>query len=357
MRLAPGILFLCIVSVLPAWSSDWRATRAEGDRYDLDKDNDRAMAAYVKAIGELPKNEVATRLELETMILTKKLKHDRFDEVSRKLDRLLDSINALQKEKKDTPAIILALSALHEECVGKRRQKVSRETRLLLLSMMEKISLRCLPGTLTYSCWTDMLGGYRDAGDAKLTLAFARRVAAHVKVADKKRKQFEWQLVAIEKACGEPLNFQKKVNRALGSDSYFEELAEASRGQMTTGDFAGADSTLSLLEKECVKRSDLSKGRMAVIEYERMKAAIMKDDFKQAVTRARKVMQLDQDRKSGLYKNALDALILSLERSGDSKQASQMREYKSRLKLAGSYDFLVEEEREATADSVRRRGR
>ncbi|MBK9204287.1 MAG: hypothetical protein IPL73_17995 [Candidatus Obscuribacter sp.] len=109
------ITYPCVFIAQVHASAIWESERALGDKCDIDKRGEEALAHYRLALKSLPASDLINKADLQTLVILQLVKLKRDDQASLELNLLVNQMRQLGGQHAATDRLLYSLTALAEE--------------------------------------------------------------------------------------------------------------------------------------------------------------------------------------------------------------------------------------------------
>jgi hypothetical protein len=334
---------------------DWRSERQLGIRDEYGKNFPAALVHYKKALGSAPldtKNESTNlRVQIQCQIATCYLRQEQRLKALPYIDSLLVSAASLRARDAIKADTEMYLVALVEECeanhagLAKTSWKEWQEYNML----SQRICEVAVPSMITPDRYSMRARCFLAAGDRPAALKYLNAYMKTLSPADSHYLEMQLQQAALKNFVGQPEMLRDLSVRLAKSRSPAEVACLVGAAQKWATDYAGADKTLSSAYENLEKQKKLSKIDRINLLNTRLDNSLDCGRWPEAEALARQCLALNPPER--IRNLCLTALSVSLARQGKGKEAVRVDEQKRK----STYSFLEEEERDAAAETVKRR--
>lgn len=359
LKLLTTAAFLFGASLFAMQSSlalgDWQAERKLGIREEFGKNFPAALVHYKKALGAAPVDSKIEsknlRVQLQCQIATCYLRQEQRLKALPYIDSLLVSAAALRAKDEIKADTEMYLVALVEECelnhasLAKTSWKEWQEYDMLSQHICEM----ALPAMITPDRYSKRARAFLAAGDRPGALKYLNSYMKTLSPADSHYLEMQLQQAALKNFVGQPEMLRDLSIRLAKSRSPAEVACLVGAAQKWATDYVAADKTLSSAYDNLEKQRKLSKIDRINLLSTRLDNSLDCGRWAEAEVLARRCLALAPPER--IRNLCLTALSVSLARQGKGKEAVQVNDQKRR----STYSFIEDEERDATAETFKRR--
>jgi tetratricopeptide (TPR) repeat protein len=334
---------------------DWRDEREQGIRLEMAKNFATALVHFKKALAAVPTDSKAEtinfRVQLQCQIATCYLRQEQRLKALPYIDSLLVSAAALRASDSIKADTEMYLVALVEECdsnhsnVAKASWKTWQEYNML----SQKICEMALPAMLTPNRYSSRARCFLAAGDRPGALKFLSAYMTKLSPSDPHYLDMQLKQAALKNFLNQPDMLRDLSLRLAKSKLAAEVACLVGQAQTWATDYVAADKTLASAYDKLEKQKKLSKVDRINLLNTRLDNSLDCGRWTEAEALARQCLALSPPER--IRNLCLTALSVSLARQGKAKEAVSINEQKRK----SNYSFLEDEERDATAETVKRR--
>lgn len=334
---------------------DWRTEREQGIRLEFAKNFSGALLHYKKALDAAPAANTTDatnlRLQLQCQIATCYLRQEQRLKALPYIDSLLNSAAKLRASNAMKADSEMYLVALVEDCdsnhasLAKVNLKEWQEYNLL----SQRICELALPATLTPERYAYRARCFIAVGDRAGALKFFQ--AAMKKIPSSDPHYFDMQLkqAALENLLNQP-EMLRRLNIVMAKTKSPVEVACAiGAAQTWATDYATAEKTLASIYNKLDQQKKLTKVERINLLNTRLDNSLDCGRWVEAEKLARQCLALNPPER--IRNLCLTALSVCAARLGKVKEAAQL----NAQRRSATFGFIEEEERDATAEIIRRR--
>ncbi len=334
---------------------DWRSERQLGIREEYGKNFPAALVHYKKALGAAPVDAKIEsknlRVQLQCQIATCYLRQEQRLKALPYIDSLLVSAAALRAKDEIKADTEMYLVALEEECdsnhaeLAKTSWKEWQEYNML----SQRICEAALPSMINPGRYSQRARYFLAASDQPGALKYLNSYMKTLSPADSHYLEMQLKQAALQNFLNQPEMLRDLSIRLAKSKSAAEVACLVGAAQTWATDYVGADKTLSRAYDTLDKQKKLSKIDRINLLNTRLDNSLDCGRWVEAEALARRCLALNPPER--IRNLCLTALSVSLTRQGKAKEAVRINEQKRR----STYSFLEEEERDASAETLKRR--
>ncbi len=334
---------------------DWRSERQLGIREEYGKNFPAALVHYKKALGAAPVDSKIEsknlRVQLQCQVATCYLRQEQRLKALPYIDSLLVSAAALRAKDEIKADTEMYLVALVEECelnhasLAKTSWKEWQEYDMLSQHICEM----ALPSMITPGRYSKRARAFLAASDRPGALKYLNNYMKTLSPADSHYLEMQLQQAALKNFLNQPEMLRDLSISLAKSRSAAEVACLVGAAQTWATDYDSADKTLSSAYDNLDKQKKLSKIERINLLSTRLDNSLDCGRWAEAEALARRCLALNPPER--IRNLCLTSLSISLNRQGKGKEAMRVDDQKRR----STYSFIEEEERDATAETFKRR--
>lgn len=348
-----GLSFFAMQSSLA--QGDWRAERELGMRLEIAKNFPIALVHFKKALGAVPvdkKDESANlRVQLQCQIATCYLRQEQRLKALPYIDDLLVAVATLRAKDAIKADTDMYLVALLDECesnhasVAKTSWKEWQEYNML----SQRICEVALPAMLTPRRYADNARCFLAARDQPGALKYLNAYMKTLSPSNPHYLDMQLKQAALQNFLNQPAMLRDLSVRLAKTKSPAEFACLVGAAQTWATDYDNADKTLSSAYEKLKKQKKLSNVDGIKLLSTHLENSLDCGRWAEAESLARKCLALNPPER--IRNRCLSSLSVSLARQGKAKEAVRV----NTQKRSSTYSFIEEEERDATAETLKRR--
>ena len=334
---------------------DWRTEREQGIRFEFAKNFPAALLHYKKALDAAPQattnDSTNLRLQLQCQIATCYLRQEQRLKALPYIDSLLTAAAKLRASNLMKADSEMYLVALVEDCdsnhasLAKVNLKEWQEYNLL----SQRICEAALPATLTPGRYAYRARSFIAVGDRVGALKFLDAYMQKLPSSDQLYFDMQLKQAALKNLLNQPDMLRRLTFAMAKTKSPVEAACAIGTAQTWATDYAAADRTLASIYNKLDRQKKLTKIERINLLNTRLDNSLDCGRWAEAETLGRQCLALKPPER--IRNLCLTALSVCAARQGKVKEAAQL----NAQRRSTTFGFLEEEERDATAEIIRRR--
>ncbi len=353
LAIAPVITAFFIATSSALALSQWEEERAQGIRFEFAKNFSAALPHYLKALALAPNANANLQVQLQSQIATCYMHQEKRLKALPYIDSLLVSASSLRAKgalKADTEMYLVALV---EECESNHSSLASKAKKEWLEYMLlsQRICDAAVPSLATPDMQAKRARCFLALGDAPGALKYLNAYMLKLPPSDHHYLEMQLRQAALKNLLHQP-EMLRNLSQALARTRPPVEVAcLIGDAQTWATDYSAAEKTLFTLYDKLDKQKKLSRVDRINLLNTRLYNSLDCGRWPEAEQLAKQCLALRPPER--IRNLCLTALSVSLARQGKGKDAAKYE----RQKRDSTYSFLADEERDAAAETVKRRAR
>lgn len=334
---------------------DWRTEREQGIRLEFAKNFSAALLHYKKALDSaaaaITNDATNLRLQLQCQIATCYLHQEQRLNALPYIDSLLNSAAKLRASNAMKADSEMYLVALVEDCdsnhasLAKVNLKEWQEYNLL----SQRICEVALPATLTPDRYAYRARSFIAVGDRAGALKFLDAAIKKLPSSDPHYFDLQLKQAVLKNLLNQPEMLRRLTLVMARTKSPVEVACAIGMAQTWAADYAAADKALASIYNKLDKQKKLTKAERISLLNTRLDNSLDCGRWAEAEKLARQCLALDPPER--IRNLCIVALSVCATRLGKVKEAAQL----NAQRRSATFGFLEEEERDATAEILKRR--
>ncbi len=333
--------------------SQWEEEREHGIRFEFAKNFSAALPHYLKALALAPPSNANLRVQLQSQIATCYMRQEQRLKALPYIDSLLASVSVLRAShalKADTEMYLVALV---EECESNHASLASKAKKewLEYIMLSQRIGEAAVPSIMTPDRQASHARCFLAMGDPPGALKFFNAYMKKMPPSDSRYQEMRLRQAALKNLLHQPEMLQELSGNLSKTKSPVEVACLIANAQTWATDYNAADKTLSSIYDKLDRQNKLSKFDRISLLNTRLDNSLDCGRWAEAEQLAKQCLALSPPER--IRNLCLEGLSIALRRQGKTKDAAKILNQRR----ANTYGFLEEEERDAAAETVKRRAR
>lgn len=321
----------------------WESERALGDKCDIDKRGEEALAHYRLALKALPASDLINKADLQTLVTLQLVKLKRDEQASVDLNLLVNQMRQLSGQHAATDRLLYSLTALAEELdLRSQGSPGTLAQRKKQLSMLERLYCNCLPKYVGVDRLCAESRVFLSYGDVHSAWQFMEKIAPYMHGTEQKRQEFEARLAAVKKRDGKPETYNKLFSELTAKKGLAQAAATMADAQSWAADYEGCIQTIESTRKSLKKSGNLDSAALRAMSRSLIDCSLDRGAWSLAEKECKTWLALPGASTSPDRKLVLQCLVRCLQQQSKNAEA---KKYEQQVKSGISdFDFITEDE-------------
>jgi len=350
------ITYPCVFIAQVHASAIWESERALGDKCDIDKRGEEALAHYRLALKAVPAGDLINKADLQTLVILQLVKLKRDEQASLDLNLLVNQMRQIGGQHAATDRLLYSLTALAEE-LDMRAQggQGTFAQRKRQLSMLERLYCNCLPKYVGVDRLCAETRVFLSYGDNHSAWQFMENIAPYMHFTDHKRDKFVARIAVVKKRDGKPETYNKLFSDLTAKKGLGQAAATMADAQTWAADYEGCIQTIESARKSLKKSGNLDSAALRVMSMSLIDCSMDRGAWSLAEKECKTWLAIPGANTSSDHKLVLQGLIRCLQQQSKNAEA---KKYEQQINSGLSdYDFITEDEKAIQKEIQSRRGK